>query len=193
VSWIGVDLDGTLAHYEGFVAADVIGEPIPAMVARVKAWLAGGQEVRIFTARACSMGGERPTAPFMRACREWCVKHIGQELPITHKKDHHMIALWDDRCVTVERNTGRILTTPPTSTADPAGEGRRIGPMSPETRAKLVEAKKTLHPHVSLNGETFPNQPSLALVAIIDALLDVFPAASESVERAKARGEGVTP
>lgn len=40
--WIGVDLDGTLAHYDGWKGADHIGEPIPAMVERVKQWLSEG-------------------------------------------------------------------------------------------------------------------------------------------------------
>jgi len=41
--WIGVDLDGTLAHYEGFKGAQHIGEPISPMVERVKRWLAEGK------------------------------------------------------------------------------------------------------------------------------------------------------
>lgn len=53
--WIGVDLDGTLAHYDGWKGADHIGAPVPAMVERVKAWLANGREVRIFTARISPM------------------------------------------------------------------------------------------------------------------------------------------
>ncbi len=51
--WIGVDLDGTLAHYDGWAGPESIGEPIPLMMARVREWLALGREVRIFTARCC--------------------------------------------------------------------------------------------------------------------------------------------
>jgi hypothetical protein len=50
--WIGVDLDGTLAHYSEWKGPDSIGEPVPLMLARVKEWLAKGLEVRIVTARA---------------------------------------------------------------------------------------------------------------------------------------------
>jgi hypothetical protein len=46
--WIGVDLDGTLAHYDGWKGADHIGEPIAPMVERVKRWLSEGHEVRVF-------------------------------------------------------------------------------------------------------------------------------------------------
>jgi hypothetical protein len=104
--WIGVDLDGTLAEYHGWVGVDQIGAPIPAMVDRVKNWLGLGRDVRIFTARISvdpiTNGQAR------RAIREWCVKHIGQELPITCIKDLHMLVLFDDRAVAVEENTGAI-------------------------------------------------------------------------------------
>lgn len=53
-SWIGVDLDGTLAHYDYWRGFDHIGEPIPLMADRVKQWLADGIEVRIVTARVSS-------------------------------------------------------------------------------------------------------------------------------------------
>ena len=35
-SWIGVDLDGTLARYDGWRGLDRIGEPVPVMLARVR-------------------------------------------------------------------------------------------------------------------------------------------------------------
>lgn len=50
-----MDLDGTLAEYHGWNGG--IGKPIPGMVRRVKAWLAEGLEVRIFTARVSPRGG----------------------------------------------------------------------------------------------------------------------------------------
>ena len=40
--------------------------------------------------------------------KEWCIKHVGQELPITCFKDFGMIELWDDRAIRVEKNTGKI-------------------------------------------------------------------------------------
>ena len=111
--WIGVDLDGTLAKYDGWKGAGHIGEPIPAMLDRVKDWLADGKEVRIFTARvspqAIALNNdtlENTLAPI----KAWCIKHIGCVLPVTHEKDMAMLEFWDDRCVTVEFNTGRTLT-----------------------------------------------------------------------------------
>jgi len=100
--WIGVDLDGTLAEYHGWSGPNHIGPPVPAMVERVKRWLADGREVRIFTARIAEGN------PYVRdAIEEWCQEHIGTRLPVTATKDLHMVELWDDRAVQVEANTGR--------------------------------------------------------------------------------------
>lgn len=44
--WIGVDLDGTLAEYGGWKGADHIGAPVPAMLARVRAWLADAERAK---------------------------------------------------------------------------------------------------------------------------------------------------
>jgi hypothetical protein len=104
--WIGVDLDGTLAEYHGWVAADHIGPPIPAMVERVKAWLAEGRQVRIFTARVSD------PAETIEPIKAWCREHLGRELPVTNVKDYGMVELWDDRAVTVEPNTGRVICHP---------------------------------------------------------------------------------
>ena len=37
--WIGVDLDGTLAHYDKWRGVEHIGKPVPVMLERVKKWL----------------------------------------------------------------------------------------------------------------------------------------------------------
>ena len=109
--WIGVDLDGTLAHkvsgrYLPGGDRYAIGEPIPAMLERVIAWLNSGREVRIFTAR---MVDNDPLTE--KAIRAWTLRHVGCELIPTAIKDPWMDELWDDRAITVEQNTGRILTT----------------------------------------------------------------------------------
>lgn len=101
--WIGVDLDGTLAHYTGH-HHDEIGAPVGPMVDRVKAWLAEGVEVRIFTARVAD---PQFYAGVHAKVEAWCLQHIGQILPVTCSKDYGMIELWDDRCVQVVPNTGK--------------------------------------------------------------------------------------
>lgn len=107
MGWIGVDLDGTLAEYHGWKDVNHIGPPVPAMLERVKAWLAAGEDVRIFTARVSNPEQEVQSR---RAIQFWCTEHIGKELPITCRKDFQMRELYDDRCVTVEQNTGRLLS-----------------------------------------------------------------------------------
>lgn len=106
--WIGVDLDGTLAHYEGWVNECHIGTPIPIMVDRVKTWLAEGREVKIFTARVWDDNGNRDVSPIRERIQAWCLMHIGRELEVTCQKDYGMIELWDDRAVRVVANTGIV-------------------------------------------------------------------------------------
>jgi len=105
--WIGVDLDGTLAVYHSGQHAE-IGAPIRPMVELVKTWLARGAEVRIFTARAAHAVEHE-----LLAIEDWCKEHIGQVLPITCTKDFSMVALFDDRAVQVEPNTGKLLGESP--------------------------------------------------------------------------------
>ena len=110
MSWIGVDLDGTLAKYGEWNGIEDIGLPIPLMVDRVKKWVEEGKDVRIFTARVCPVGhGLSEIEDSVTMISTWCAKHIGKVLPITCMKDYSMIELWDDRCIQVEHNTGRIV------------------------------------------------------------------------------------
>ncbi|MBU1117313.1 MAG: hypothetical protein KKE09_19495 [Bacteroidetes bacterium] len=99
--WIGVDLDGTLAHYEEWNEGQHIGCPIMPMLERVKEWIEDGVIVKIFTARAA----DNKQIPHIE---EWLHKHGLPCLAITNVKDKYMKELWDDRCVSVESNTGRI-------------------------------------------------------------------------------------
>ncbi len=107
--WIGVDLDGTLAQYDTWRGVGHIGEPVPAMLARVKQWLAEGQEVKIFTARVSPVavhlnGGS--LADSLKPIMDWCKLHLGEIIAVTHEKDMAMTQLWDDRAVQVQPNTG---------------------------------------------------------------------------------------
>lgn len=102
-AWIGVDLDGTLAHYDGWRGVEHIGNPVPRMVERVREWLARDIEVRIFTARVCVDREEN-----VRIIWEWCERHGLPRLEVTNVKDFGMIELWDDRAYRVEPNTGEI-------------------------------------------------------------------------------------
>jgi len=102
--WIGVDLDGTLANYDEWLGAGVIGEPVPLMRDRVMRWLNAGVDVRIMTAR---VAGDYAVVE-ERAIQNWCQEHLGRVLPVTCCKDHLMRELWDDRAVRVVKNAGIV-------------------------------------------------------------------------------------
>ena len=106
-SWIGVDLDGTLAKYNGWSGPETIGDPVPAMVDRVKGWLKEGIKVKIFTAR---VSGNTADAEHARHfIKKWLEENELGELEITCVKDYGMVELYDDRCVQVVMNTGELV------------------------------------------------------------------------------------
>lgn len=106
--WVGLDLDGSVAHYSIWQGIEHIGDPIPSVIDLTRKLLRQGKTVKIFTAR---MAEPDPIKRNMvrHYIREWCVKHIGVALEATNIKDFNMVALIDDRAIAVEKNTGRIL------------------------------------------------------------------------------------
>lgn len=105
--WIGVDLDGTLAHYDGW-GNGKIGKPIQLMLERVKECIEHDQIVKIFTARASLSGRtEKELEKQITEIRDWLeLNGLPRTLEITCTKDFRMIELWDDRCKQVIPNTG---------------------------------------------------------------------------------------
>ena len=101
--WTGVDLDGTLAYYDGWKGSSYIGEPVAKMVDRVIKWVKKGRNVKIFTARVSEPDYDEAVI------QAWLEKVGIGRLPVTNVKDMHMIELWDDRCVQVIKNTGERL------------------------------------------------------------------------------------
>jgi hypothetical protein len=100
--WIGIDLDGTLAEYNGWQGSDHIGKPIEKMVEFVKKLIAEGNKVKIFTARAYLSEQIPPV-------KEWLLNVGLGDLEVTNVKDLAMIMLYDDRCQQVVPNTGNIV------------------------------------------------------------------------------------
>lgn len=121
--WVGIDLDGTLAYFDGTL--DPIGKPIPAMVHVARSLIAQGLRVKIFTARACATCDCRTPATHEATCRtrearrecrdieSWCVENLGRKLEVTNEKDFGMLYCIDDRAVSCEANTGRLLVPLP--------------------------------------------------------------------------------
>ena len=103
--WYGFDLDGTISHYDGWKGLDHIGEPLGAdkprsAFSQAQKMIAAGKDVRIFTARV-SEG--RSAIPPIQA---WCQKHFGKVIPVTNEKDLDCLAIYDDKAVQIEMNTG---------------------------------------------------------------------------------------
>ncbi len=100
--WIGVDLDGTLSNNTGpNIPQFMIPGPVPAMVARVKGWLAQGIKVKVFTARM----SQNPDL-WQKRIGDWTQCFVGTRLEATCIKDFGCIELWDDIAVGVAVNTG---------------------------------------------------------------------------------------
>ena len=121
--WIGVDFDRTLAVFDKWRGPAHCGAPIQPMLERVKAWLAEGREVRIFTQRlapfatiirtekdleALTIKEERELAAVQSvlAIRAWSYKHLGRYLPITNVIDFSFNCLYSTDVVAIKPNTG---------------------------------------------------------------------------------------
>lgn len=104
---IAVDLDGTLAAYNGRRGIEHIGEPIQPVLRRVKAALAAGYEVVVFTAR---MSGPDKAEAY-KYILDWTEKHVGEKLNATAIKSYDIEEFWDDRAVGVYKNTGNERVT----------------------------------------------------------------------------------
>lgn len=94
-----VDLDKTLAFHHSGMGLRVIGKPIPSMMKKVKGWIADGDKVVIFTARA----GHKGAKP---AIRKWLKKHDLGDLEVTNVKSPEFDDFYDDKAVPVVPNKG---------------------------------------------------------------------------------------
>ena len=108
--WIGVDFDRTLSVYRTSEGRLYFGPPVPAMLERVKEWVALGHDVRIFTARI-AVNSNLLRNQIIQGLHNWTETYVGKALPVTNVKDQDMWVIFDDRALQVERNTGIILST----------------------------------------------------------------------------------
>jgi len=84
---VAIPLDRVLAEYDGNGGVAHIGEPIHAMVERVKDLLDSGVYVQIFTDRFNGLD-QLDQVLTMRAITEWSIKHIGRPLDVTPFADN---------------------------------------------------------------------------------------------------------
>lgn len=110
LKWDGVDLDGTLAKYDGWKGHTSIGEPIQKMCDFIRKEHERGRNIRIFTARVSkvSLDGQ-PKEPVVKAIQDWCEKHLGFRPEVTNEKDRWLDRIYDDRAIGVLKNEGTLL------------------------------------------------------------------------------------
>jgi hypothetical protein len=106
--WVGFDLDKTTALYMGWKGATHIGAPIAKTIERIKAYLAAGVEVRIFTARM-SDPSERARQEIAEAVAAYTLEHVGVALKATCIKDYDCVRIYDDIARQVVPNTGIVV------------------------------------------------------------------------------------
>lgn len=107
--WIGFDLDGTLAKYDGWKGIEHIGEPVDTMVIIAKMLHRIGKKIKVLTARVAPRDDGEGGDKAKKYVEAWCKKNLGFVPEITYEKDASMAALFDDRAVAVEQNTGKVL------------------------------------------------------------------------------------
>lgn len=102
--WIGVDLDDTVAvALDDYSDPTKIGEPIPAMIEKVRTAIKNGETIKVFTAR---MADKEHADKIRTAIGDWTEKHVGTRLDATNEKDPGMVEFWDDKARQVEPGTG---------------------------------------------------------------------------------------
>ena len=79
------------------------------MVEIAKAFLSAGRQIKIVTARVCSTQPEGDAEKAREAIEAWSEAFLGQKVEVTAEKDWNLIKLYDDRCIQVEHNTGRLM------------------------------------------------------------------------------------
>ena len=108
--WLAVDLDGTLAVYDGWKGEDNIGDIIVPIAEKIKQRVAEGWGVAIFTARVSSkLSNEVDHAT--RVIWKWLDdNYMSQYISgITAVKGKHFTEFWDDRASAVEKNQGVFI------------------------------------------------------------------------------------
>ena len=111
---IAVDLDGTLAHYDGWKGIDHIGHVIPEVANAISDAQASGAEVWIFTARVSDPDDHNLASD---AIAKWLVENKINVSGISAVKHKFFTEFWDDRAIQVIKNKG-IFVMDPGSIAD---------------------------------------------------------------------------
>lgn len=114
---IAVDLDGTLAHYDGWKGIDHIGRVIPEVANAISDAQASGAEVWIFTARVSDPDDHNLASD---AIAKWLVENKINVSGISAVKHKFFTEFWDDRAIQVIKNKGIFVMDPGSISDAPA-------------------------------------------------------------------------
>ena len=103
---IAVDLDGTLAHYDGWKGIEHIGPVIPEVANAMELAQAEGAEVHLFTAR---VSDPEDAAEAHQVISKWAEANHFNFASITAVKHKFFTEFWDDRAIQVIKNTGEFV------------------------------------------------------------------------------------
>lgn len=103
---IAVDLDGTLAHYDGWKGIEHIGPVIPEVANAMERAQKEGADVWIFTARVSDPADAEQAGKYVR---DWLIKNNFQFEGITAVKHKFFTEFWDDRAIQVIKNQGLFV------------------------------------------------------------------------------------
>lgn len=103
---IAVDLDGTLAHYDGWKGIEHIGHVIPEVANAISDAQKSGAEVWLFTARVSDPDDHNLASD---AIAKWLVENKINVSGITAVKHKFFTEFWDDRAIQVIKNKGMFV------------------------------------------------------------------------------------
>jgi hypothetical protein len=87
--------------YDHWRGIEHISDPVPEIDKIIRANM-DKVEFFVFTARA----EDGPEA--IMIIEDWCMKHYGRKFEVFNVKGYDVVAIWDDRAVAVEKNTGKM-------------------------------------------------------------------------------------
>lgn len=103
---IAVDLDGTLAHYDGWKGIEHIGPVVPEVANAIERAQKEGADVWIFTARVSDPVDAEEAGKYIE---EWLKANNFQYEGITAIKHKFFTEFWDDRAIQVIKNEGMFV------------------------------------------------------------------------------------
>ena len=136
---IAVDLDGTLAYYDGWKGIEHIGPVIPEVANAMKRAQKEGADVWIFTARVSDPSDAEQAGKYVH---DWLIKNNIKFEGITAVKHKFFSEFWDDRAIQVIKNQGVFVMEP--SSIDTA-------PMAPVFMPDCAEAEEPRTPKSALD------------------------------------------